>query len=731
MGAVASAQSATSYSTASYQPAPGALLIAMVVNSKASAPDTPTFSGNGLTWEQIDTVTYNTVANPTQRMTTFRAQGTSPSSDAGTASFGEAAQMGCIIHVMQIQGADATGANGANAIVQHLTNVADRTEDPGLAYAPTSAPGTNMLVFAFADSVDSIDDATPQLHWTGMQELSYDTPATGLTVDYQANAMACETNVANAASTRNWASMLLEIRPDTVAVAPVLVQALGTASNENNTGNTFKFHMPNLTLGGNTLIAALTYHHGASRTVAITDDRGDTWTAGPAIASVGSGMDNDVATSVHYATNIAANVSEIQVAFDGDIPNVQVNIFEFRNIVACEPASGYSLNGASGSPTITSGCFTPTADGAMVFMHAVDVRSGTLGFPQNWTAGPMTSGLKFLMTDQKYSIISAFGVQKTAAPVNPTITTMQASGDPYLSIGMAFKVAAQGTAPGRGIRIVSMYHTVPPATSTVRMWLPCEGNLLVVDTSYPNDTDHISGAIDSLSNTYSKAITSIEKAPQMFFTDAGAITRRDPPVEIALFTSGTGPMLFAYDIAGAASSGAFDTVAEATGTQTLPDEDIVDAPVIVPSSGNGLVIGVTAFGTGPAYATIGTGFILDGPNYLGQTDSSPMTAGDGYQHIFNRDCAPLAFGWHMRNGTISGWNALAAAFKSGTPVISIVPGAPGFATLSWTPSAPGFHLQVNETLTPTGWADAPSGTNNPATVSVGSPSAVFYRLVRP
>ena len=73
----------------------------------------------------------------------------------------------------------------------------------------------------------------------------------------------------------------------------------------------------------------------------------------------------------------------------------------------------------------------------------------------------------------------------------------------------------------------------------------------------------------------------------------------------------------------------------------------------------------------------------------------------------------------------SGW-----AYSRGAPTLYIRNAAPGFATISWSPPAPGFHLQVSDSLSPPAWTDAPSGTNNPVTVPAVLPSR-FYRLTNP
>jgi hypothetical protein len=67
---------------------------------------------------------------------------------------------------------------------------------------------------------------------------------------------------------------------------------------------------------------------------------------------------------------------------------------------------------------------------------------------------------------------------------------------------------------------------------------------------------------------------------------------------------------------------------------------------------------------------------------------------------------------------------------AGAPTLNITNAAPGFATIWWTPPTPGFMLQSTDSLSPTNWVNAPSGTNNPAPVPATLP-ARLYRLFKP
>lgn len=100
---------------------------------------------------------------------------------------------------------------------------------------------------------------------------------------------------------------------------------------------------------------------------------------------------------------------------------------------------------------------------------------------------------------------------------------------------------------------------------------------------------------------------------------------------------------------------------------------------------------------GGAYALSGTS---------GQPDAGLMTGGN----------FAIAGGfWSLDAGSISG------------PPTLFITRSGANAIISWTPGSLGFVLQGNGGLSPAGWADAPSGSTNPATVPAAG-AARFYRL---
>jgi len=91
-------------------------------------------------------------------------------------------------------------------------------------------------------------------------------------------------------------------------------------------------------------------------------------------------------------------------------------------------------------------------------------------------------------------------------------------------------------------------------------------------------------------------------------------------------------------------------------------------------------------------------------------------------------------GGPMSGGTyslIGGFWALPIAVPAtGAPTLTIVPAAPGQATISWSPNTPGFVLQETLSPLPANWINSPSIATNPVTVPATLPKK-FYRLYKP
>lgn len=123
-------------------PAANTLILAWVTNTKTSIPDTPTFSGNGLTWVQVATITWGSSGSPTARTTLFRAMGPSPSAGQNRMDFGANTQTGLALSMIQFSGVDTSGSNGSGALVQSVS---------GSRNSATAAAGLTLNLAALAN----------------------------------------------------------------------------------------------------------------------------------------------------------------------------------------------------------------------------------------------------------------------------------------------------------------------------------------------------------------------------------------------------------------------------------------------------------------------------------------------------------------------------------------------------------------------------------------------------
>ena len=128
--------------TASVTPAANALILLEVRNTTGTNPPSiPSVNGNGLTWVQVATKTFGTIAAPTRRVTLFRAMGSAPTSGGITIDFGGVNQSnGCAWSVDQWTGVDTSGTSGSGAILQSAVNAADSATSITATLAAFASP---------------------------------------------------------------------------------------------------------------------------------------------------------------------------------------------------------------------------------------------------------------------------------------------------------------------------------------------------------------------------------------------------------------------------------------------------------------------------------------------------------------------------------------------------------------------------------------------------------------
>ncbi len=129
------------YTTASITPVSNALItIAVIGHNSSAAAASPTIAGAGLTWVEVTSTTFNSIATPLKRMTIFRAMSAAPGSGTITITF-PASQSNAAWIVSQWTGVDQTGTNGSGAVGTIATpNGSDAATSLSATLAPLGGP---------------------------------------------------------------------------------------------------------------------------------------------------------------------------------------------------------------------------------------------------------------------------------------------------------------------------------------------------------------------------------------------------------------------------------------------------------------------------------------------------------------------------------------------------------------------------------------------------------------
>lgn len=167
----------TSYTTASITPTGSRLVIVSVTNAGDDGV-APTLSGNGLTWAQIDTQTFDVIG---KRLTVFRSMGASPSTGAITIDFAGNTQAGCAWSVFEFDGIDTGGTNGSAAVGD--TDKAEVLLATSITLSLSFASASNGACGAFA--IDDNVAMTPDPNFAEIHEVQVNDGADSMTNETQ------------------------------------------------------------------------------------------------------------------------------------------------------------------------------------------------------------------------------------------------------------------------------------------------------------------------------------------------------------------------------------------------------------------------------------------------------------------------------------------------------------------------------------------------------------------
>ncbi len=178
---------ASAYTGPSLSPSANNLILVWITNTRSSSPTVPTFTGNGLTWVQVATVTWGSSGSPTARTTLFRAMGSSPATGINSIDFAGNTQTGVAMSMIQFNNVDITGSNGANALVQSVTGRTDSASSTAGLSLTLAALGNvaNASVGGFSNFINSATSISPGSGYTASSGTTYLAPSISLRAEWK------------------------------------------------------------------------------------------------------------------------------------------------------------------------------------------------------------------------------------------------------------------------------------------------------------------------------------------------------------------------------------------------------------------------------------------------------------------------------------------------------------------------------------------------------------------
>jgi hypothetical protein len=445
---------------------------------------------------------------------------------------------------------------------------------------------------------------------------------------------------------------------------PTLVQFTAGSSTQNNATGSYIISLPNPSLSGNLLACGLARASGTVTTT-VSDDKNQTWTAGP----TNTDSVNGEVSAIYYFPNTAAGVRQVTIHFTTNKTYIAAACWEFNNVALSSPVDGSAGHSDLGSPTttVTSGSFTPTTPGDLILMWAF--RTG--GANTVWTQG--TSPWKLTSADAQDGMASQYQIQATAAAINPTMTADGAVD--WTAVGVAFKSAAAGTAPGAGMRVISvLHHAINNTALSYKNGVPTSGNMQVVAYVGQAGLDLCpmsggtgscagkAGVVDSNSNSWVSSGTILATAgdSQQYYT-CNATAGTPTTVTFNFNGANNGSNVWFYDIAGAPTT-CFDKQTIASGTQSGGAGDFAGAS-FAPITANGVLIGTVDVANNYLSATGTANCYFDSTVTIPNISADPADQNNGAMHCYPPNTSSVTTHWTSSGGPVGAWGNYLVSYK--------------------------------------------------------------------
>lgn len=212
---ISSGTDATSYSNTSWTPPTSGLIVCDVIAKRAAALDTPTVSGNGITWVQIGS-TLNCGGN-NHGLSRFAANAAGSTTGATTIDFGSNTQIHCSASFYHVTGVDLSGGVAA-AFVSPGIETATGIGTTGTVTRSAAASSENRPIAAFFHAAN--EGKTPRTNWTELDDLPGTSGVRNLQTQYRSDAFET-TASATWTTSENWGGIASELKAEVETVAAV------------------------------------------------------------------------------------------------------------------------------------------------------------------------------------------------------------------------------------------------------------------------------------------------------------------------------------------------------------------------------------------------------------------------------------------------------------------------------------------------------------------------------
>ena len=183
----------------------GKLYICIIMRVDATAVADFALTGTSSTWTEIANVTAITTATDLARLKVYRY---APASDVteGLSISNAGSQDGAVGVIYEITGTINTGSNGADAIVQIVTDAQDANANPTITMAALNPK--NTVVAFFGNDVNPFG-ATEESGWAKLSENGFTVPTTGGV--FISRHRTSDNTPSVTASASNWVGVAIEL----------------------------------------------------------------------------------------------------------------------------------------------------------------------------------------------------------------------------------------------------------------------------------------------------------------------------------------------------------------------------------------------------------------------------------------------------------------------------------------------------------------------------------------